>query len=491
MLALAVSIDTRVFLSPRYRSLDVADPAGHGSTTATVSPRGILFHHEGVVMKRSRTSTWFGLVGLCVVAATAAGACAAGGGSGNMGGNGGEAGSGGAGGVGGTAGNGQGGDVLITTSSSSSGTGGAGGGACDEGLPDKDNDGDGYTELEGDCNDCDKFVNPSAVEVIAEEDENGNLPEPADEDCDGTVDVLPPACDSGLALASLDPIDAAKAIGVCKFLKSAKWVLSDGSPPPVNETQKANFHLGHGIVAKLGTNNNPQEGNSMLFLSSGKARDKGDADATYRTFDKGYTSNAPFGFPKASPSCPNVITGLPHDATGLEIEVDVPSNALSVSFDFQFFSYEWPDFLCREYNDFFIAYMIPFPMGQSDGNIAFDMLGAPISVNNKFFEACGCPGNPVGPTGECVASTFPFKCSLETKQLVGTTFEKDEANAGWSHGSTGWLRTTTAVTPGSPIRLRLVTYDSTDGKVDSSTLIDNWRWSGKPGTTVTEVIIPK
>jgi hypothetical protein len=226
----------------------------------------------------------------------------------------------------------------------------------------------------------------------------------------------------------------------------------------------------------------------MLFLSSGKARDKGDADATYRTFDKGYTSNAPFGFPKASPSCPNVITGLPHDATGLEIEVDVPSNALSVSFDFQFLSYEWPDFLCREYNDFFIAYMIPFPMGQSDGNIAFDMFGAPISVNNKFFEACGCPGNP---PSECIASTFPFKCSLGKTQLVGTTFEKDEANFGWTHGSTGWLRTTTAVTPGSPIRLRLVTYDSSDGKVDSSTLIDNWRWSGKPGTTVTEVIIPK
>jgi hypothetical protein len=109
-------------------------------------------------------------------------------------------------------------------------------------------------------------------------------------------------------------------------------------------------------------------------------------------------------------------------------------------------------------------------------------------VNNKFFEACGCPGNP---PGECVASTFPFKCALGKTQLLGTTFEKDTANFGWTHGSTGWLRTTTPVTPGQPFRIRLVTYDSTDGNLDSSALIDNWRWSGKPGTTVTEIIIPK
>jgi len=434
-------------------------------------------------MMRLRTSTWFTLVGLCFAVAGAAGACATGGGSEFPS-------TGGAGGTGstGTGGDGGEGNILITTSNSTVGSGGAGGGACDPGLADKDNDGDGFTELEGDCNDCDKFVNPNAVEVIAEPDDMGNVPEPADEDCDGTIDVLPPACDDGLMLDSEDPMDAAKAIGLCRFVKSAKWVLSDGSPPPVDPAKLANFHLGHGIVSKLGTNNNPQEGKSMLLLSSGVARDKGDADAVYRTFDKAYTSNAPFGFPKASPACPNVITGLPHDTTGVEFEVDVPTNALSVSFDFQFFSYEWPDFLCREFNDFFVAYMIPFPAGQSDGNIAFDMFGAPISVNNKFFEACGCPGNP---PSECIASNFNFKCSLGKTPLVGTTFEKDEANFGWTHGSTGWLRTTTAVTPGNSFRIRLMTYDSTDGNVDSSALIDNWTWSGKPGTTITVVVPPK
>jgi hypothetical protein len=436
-------------------------------------------------MKRLRSSAWFGLVGLCVVVGVSAGACA----KNNSGGTGGDVGSGGSGGASASSGSGGEGGILIPVTSVGSGTGGAGGEACDEGLSDTDNDGDGFTELEGDCNDCDKFVNPNAVEVVAEPDGMGNTPPPSDENCNGFVDEPAEACDSGLVLNSENPEDAVKAVGICKFMKSAKWVIADGTPPPADALKLANFHLGHGILPKFGTNNAPQEGSSMLMLSSGTAREQGHPESFPRSFDKTYTSNPPYGFPKESPSCPAIITGLPHDATGLQIEVDVPSNALSVSFDFQFFTYEWSDFICTEYNDFFVAHVEPFPMGQGDGNIAFDALGNPISVNSAFIGACGCPGNP---PGNCVASGFTFKCALGKGPLIGTPFEKDEFNEpGWTHGSTGWLRTTTAVTPGGSFRIRFVTYDSKDGNADSSTLIDNWRWSGKPGTTYTEPVPPK
>lgn len=439
-------------------------------------------------MKQLNSSTWVLLVGFTAILA----ACSAKptqpsgtGGTGNTTSNGGSGGessssssSSGMGGAGG-----EGGSFIPPT-----GSGGGGGGTCDEGLPDKDNDGDGYTEMEGDCYDCDKNVNPGAVDVVAEPDAMGNVPDPVDENCNGEKDEPPPTCDSGLALASEDPMDAAKAIGLCNFVKSAKWVLADGSPIPSDPTKLANFHKGHGILPKFGTNNTPQEGVNMLMLSSGTARDKGHGESVYRTFDKNYTSNAPFGFPKASPACPGVTTGLPHDATGVQLEINVPTNALSASFDFQFFTYEWHDFICQQFNDFFVAHVEPFPMGQMDGNVAFDKNGNPISVNNAFIDSCGCPGNP---PGTCTAGGVPFVCSLGKNALAGTPFESDLANPGWSHGSTGWLRTTMPVTPGATFRIRLVTYDSSDGNLDSSTLIDNWQWYGKPGEVGTIQPPPK
>jgi hypothetical protein len=447
-------------------------------------------NREVVVMKRLGSSSWVGLVGLCVAVAAAAGACAAGSSkeftsaSGNPG----------AGGAGGNSAGGGTGEGGVNLTSSSSGMGGeGGGGSCDPGAPDKDNDGDGFTELQGDCNDCNKYVNPNAVEVIAEPDADGGVPTPADEDCDGKVDNVLPPCDDPLVKDSQEPMDAAKAIGLCKFVKTAKWVVADGSPPPVDATQNKAFHLGHGLLPNFGTNNKPQEGKTLLVLSSGTARAAGDPESIYRTFDKGYTSNPPAGFPKESPSCPNIVTGQPHDATGVEFEVNAPSNALSFSFDFQFFTYEWPDFICQKFNDFFVANLLPYPMGQSDGNVAFDGAGNPISVNNKFFDACGCPGNPPAackaPVG--AANGIPFACGLGKTPVASTPFASDAANPGWTHGSTGWLRTTAAVEPGKTFRIRFVTYDSSDGNLDSTTLVDDWKWSGKPGTTETIPIPPK
>jgi len=52
--------------------------------------------------------------------------------------------------------------------------------------PDRDDDRDGYTENEGDCDDGDELVFPGAVEVINQQDD----------DCDGEVDEAPDAVDA-------------------------------------------------------------------------------------------------------------------------------------------------------------------------------------------------------------------------------------------------------------------------------------------------------
>jgi hypothetical protein len=387
-----------------------------------------------------------------------------------------------------TTGSGIGGDDL----GFDGGPSGAGGSVntCTAGA-DEDKDKDGHTINDGDCNDCDPNVNPGALEVIAAMDADGGVPTPSDEDCDGMVDNIPLPCDDGLAVDDNDPMSGAQAVELCKVssgpkswgVVSAKWVMADGSPP----AQNPNFDLGHGILSAFGPNVNVQGGKRMLGLSSGTARQP--TDVGYQSvggFDKLFTGNSPQGFPKESPACPGTITGQPHDPAGLELVVKAPSNAHGFSFDFNFFTYEWPNWICSQYNDFFVAILTPIPMGQQDGNISFDSQGNPVSVNNAFLEVCGCgTGNPPPPPG-CSAGGKSFSCLLGNAGLAGTGFQDQFSD----HASTSWLVTKAPVEPGEQITIRWAVYDSGDGVLDSSTLVDNWQWIAQSGTTVGTDTVP-
>jgi hypothetical protein len=381
--------------------------------------------------------------------------------------------------VGGAGGQGgAGGDINI------GGLGGTGGAQipCEPGESDVDNDLDGFTEDQGDCNDCDVNVNPNAVEVI----DPNPAATPVDENCDGTIDEPPPPpCDDALELDTMDAADAAKAVGLCKLsadaedwgLVSAKWTMADGSAPPASP----NFHLGHGMLDAFGPNVDVREGAKLLALSSGTARQP--SDPGYQNvsgFSKGYQGAHPQGFPKESPSCPGTITGQPNDVTGVELTVRAPANAYGFSFDFNFYTYEWPGFVCSSYNDFFVALLEPIPMGQLDGNISFDSQGNPVSVNNAFLEVCGCEGNPPNP---CFAGGKQFTCALGNVELIGTGFGFDSTGFE-DHAATSWLRTTAPVAPGSEFDIRWAVYDSGDGVLDSTTLIDRFQWVATPGTVV-------
>lgn len=399
-------------------------------------------------------------------------------------------GAGGAGAAGGQGGQGEGGIGIGGVGQGGAGTGGTIN--CTPGGPDDDVDGDGYTPAQGDCEDCDPNRNPNAVEVPTEANAT-----PYDEDCDGQIDeddsVL---CDDGLAVDEMDPLQAVHAIELCKTspdgvewgVIGAKWVLADGNPPPAGSLPQ--FHLGHGILSGFGPNVVPQVGARMAALSSGTARQP--ADPGYQDvggFAKGYTCGHPQGFPKESPSCPGSITGQPNDATGLEVEIRPPSNAKGFSFDFKFYTFEWPNFVCSTYNDFFVALLSPIPAGQADGNIAYDKMGNPVSVNNAFIEVCGCEGNP---PGSCFAGGKTFDCPLGDFDLIGTGFGFDSCAYCEDHGGTGWLRTNAPIEkPQDNITIRFAVYDSGDGVLDTTTLIDNFRWIAKPGVTVGTDIVPE
>lgn len=323
---------------------------------------------------------------------------------------------------------------------------------------DKDFDGDGYP-LKLDCNECDPNVNAGAFDVPG-----NNL----DEDCSGTPDDEATDCDQGLAIDGTDPFDGARAVGLCKKASAdgrewgvidAKWVKPDGTP----QTQP----LGEGILPKFGVNA-PQTGEAMLAISSGSAR--GPSDPGYnngpanRGWDKDYSNGTPAGYPKESPACSGSGLGFAsgsHDGAALQLKIRVPSNAKSFKFQQNFFTYEYPEYICDDYNDFFVTMMDPKPANLQDGNISFDQDNNPISVNNSLLQVC----KPQQAGGK------NFKCPLGPSTLTGTGFEQ--------HAATGWLTTTAPVDTlrGKEMTILWAIWDQGDGVLDSTALVDDFSWS--------------
>lgn len=350
-------------------------------------------------------------------------------------------------------------------------TGGSGAGINIGGGSGFDGDGDGFSTAEGDCNDADPNANPGALDVAG----NG-----VDEDCNGKLDDTVLECDAAIPdIGYADPNSAAHAIGLCHFppagsrawgVLEAKYVKADGS---------AGMHdVGHGLLTKFGPNVTPKEGTRMLVLSSGTARAPGDpgfqspAGATFNT-----SSNQPPGFPVPSPSCPAAQSGGPaNDAAGFEVKLRVPTNAKSLKFQFNFYTYEFPQYICSAFNDFFLALQSPAPSNALSGNISFDSKNNPVSVNNGFLEVCDPAVGATNPGGK------NFPCTLGAAQLSGTGFDETNILFPGPHAGTGWLETVSPVDPGSEISLRFTVYDLGDAALDSTVIIDKFEFSAEEAT---------
>jgi hypothetical protein len=304
----------------------------------------------------------------------------------------------------------------------------------------------------------------------------GFIPGPDDPGPDEN-EIIDPAgpCDAGLAVDDADPRNAARAAGLCKDsdgpeswgVISTRWTGANGGEP----STQATYAIGHGIVTHFGAEIGPRDGVRLLALSSGTARNPGDPGwVTPGGFDKGISGQHPAGFPQEANACPNVITGDVFDDVALEIEMRAPAGAESLAFDFNFFTFEWPVFVCTQYNDFFVALL--------DGaNVSFDADNNPISVNNALLSVCNCPG----PT--CAVGGLIYDCALGAGQLSGTGFEPSAAS--------GWIQTTAPAAALSIVTLRWTVYDSGDGILDSTTIIDNFRWLSEPSDGAETIPVPK
>lgn len=353
--------------------------------------------------------------------------------------------------------------------------------------PDKDLDNDGFDFDDGDCNDDDANANPGAQDTPGNE---------VDEDCNGVIDDVVGSCDDSiLDLADSDAVNGAKAMGLCKVatetswgLLSAAYVKADGSAGMAA--------VSHGLLASFGDNIDALEGSRMLALSSGSARAPGDPGWERHGRD-GYdetgglvvntTSASPAGFPVGFPGCGGGSDVTAYDPAALEITVRVPTNARSVRFHFNFYTAEFPEYVCAEYNDFFVALQSPAPDGAAQGNISFDTMENPISVNNGFLSVC----KPQTAGGKA------FTCPKGVSELDGTGFDEhewslfpdDPPETMASNGATGWLETVSPVEPGSEVTFRFAIWDAGDGYRDSLVLIDGFEFLAEDAEEPVTVII--
>ncbi len=76
-----------------------------------------------------------------------------------------------------------------------------------------------------------------------------------------------------------------------------------------------------------------------------------------------------------------------NDYTEVRLTLTAPINAGSFTFDFNFFSEEYPEYVCHGFNDTFLA-MLTSQQYTTPFQIAFDGNGHRINVNNSFFQDC-------------------------------------------------------------------------------------------------------
>ncbi len=355
---------------------------------------------------------------------------------------------------------------------------------------DFDKDGTPYPQ---DCNDEEPLVGPLAVEVASDQ---------VDNDCNGQVDEAPASCEDQIGASPL-PADYAKAIGLCSNVAGSEFVAGN--------------ILARKIRTRFGNAWTPRAGSRMVFFSSGKAVDNNE-EPTYSPgiFNSGAegesfgtrnqhplystprcgTQPINCGFASSCPTGSRCISGkcIPdaNDMTEYKLTLKVPQNAKSFSFQFNFFSAEYPEYVCTRFNDRFIAVLeskgldpSKLPAGQCltgtatpTCNVSYDDKGQPVTVNNGFFDVCrdASGSGPPAWTNDC------SKEDVATL-LAMTGYEKPDSSAGAGQvvgGATGWLTTKAPVVPGETITLRFIVFDEGDHILDSAVAIDNFKWDATP-----------
>ena len=326
-----------------------------------------------------------------------------------------------------------------------------------------------------------------------------------DNDCDGTVDNPPGPCDSGLNAASASGSDFAKAIDICQVSDGHSWGLISAtySQTDGNGNPDASQHY---LGPNFGTGVTPKTGAGLAILGSGPLR--GNGQGGWADFHGESSDGQMAGFPAdwlaanngSLPSAPGCIPDPFASAVSpimVTLKIKVPTNAASFTMNVNFFSSEFPEYVCSPFNDFFVVLLDSgyngMPANPADKNLAFytpDMgvtkypVGVNLATTNKgLFTQCtngkiGCDGTSPTTITTCTGTT----------ELQGNEMSADAAACdGKAGGGTGWLQTSGNVVSGETITLRIATWNTSDANLQSLAVIDSFTWNpgtSMPGTTI-------
>jgi Tol biopolymer transport system component len=259
------------------------------------------------------------------------------------------------------------------------------------------------------------------------------------------ADITPTAGGMDLAGAIAGP---GAVVTAAELIQSP--LLDPDQPPPtempnaISDSQLAGF---------------PTDGAHLAIMTTGDASAAGDQNTIPSEAPSEHTDaeNQSLDLQRG-----NLRGNTDYDVSVLRIDLDVPPEANCLSFDFQFFSEEYPEWVGQAYNDAFIA--------ELDVS-TWDTAGSVITAPDNFAFA------PDGPDeGE-----DPDVVSVNAVGLGG--FDADEALGTVYDGATPLLSAATEITEGIH-SLYLSIFDQGDHFLDSAVFLDNLRvgYVADPGT---------
>jgi len=130
------------------------------------------------------------------------------------------------------------------------------------------------------------------------------------------------------------------------------------------------------------------------------------------------------------------------------------ADANGYTFDFAYFSAEFPEYVDSQFNDIFVVWQ---NSEDYTGNVTF-IDGQPMTVTALW---------PIDFQGEC--DFFDPNCQGADPHLAGTGHITDG-------GATGWYKATGGIKPGETFLLAFAVFDMGDSSFDTTALIDNWQW---------------